>query len=147
MFSPLKRRATRRAAIVFPGLLVLSIVWVVGRAMADAGFREFLFRTPSKNIYCSAFEWNSLKSGAVQCVVLSTGTTRLNPKEWLLKAEGRVRVFRPEDAPIANNKVVPYGTLLKLGLFRCRSMTSGLKCWSRLSRHGFFLSRERQRTF
>src|SRR5262245_39415108 len=88
---------------------------------ATAAFQEFLFRTPSRNIYCSAFEWDSLQSGMIQCVVLSTRTPHLNPKEWLLEPEGSVSVFRPEDAPISNNKVVPYGTTLRLGLFRCTS--------------------------
>jgi len=127
--------------------LLLAPLFGPRAAIASVSFQEFLFRTPSKNIFCNAFEWNSLKNGDIQCVVLSTGTAHLNPKEWLLEAEGRVQIFRPEDAPIAANKVVPYGTLLKLGLFRCTSMRSGLKCWSRLSGHGFFLSRERQRTF
>ncbi len=97
--------------------LLLAPLFGPRAAIASVSFQEFLFRTPSKNIFCNAFEWNSLKNGDIQCVVLSTGTAHLNPKEWLLEAEGRVQIFRPEDAPIAANKVVPYGTLLKLGLF------------------------------
>jgi hypothetical protein len=134
------------AFVTFLGFVIVPLGWV-GRAVAESDFQELLFRTPSKNIYCSAFEWNSLTNGIIHCVVLSTGTARLNPKQWDLRAEGRVNIYRPEDAPIANNRVAPYGTILRLGLFRCSSMRSGLKCWSRLSGHGFFLSREQQRTF
>ncbi len=93
------------------------------------------------------FDWDYVRNGMVQCVVISTGTASQFPKEWLLPSDGRVRVFRPEDAPIAGNKVLAYGHELRAGLFVCSSRKAGLTCRSRLSGHRFFLSRERQRAF
>ena len=132
---------TSLAALVVVGAVAASNV------SAQSQFKEFLFKTPSNNIYCSAFEWNSLKSGSIDCAVISTGTRTTPPKQWYLGTKGRVTTGRPYEGPISHNKVVPYGTTLKLGLFRCTSRETGLRCWSRLSGHGFSLSRERQKVF
>jgi hypothetical protein len=110
---------------------------------ARAGFHAFFFKTPSGNIVCEAADW-TLRSGAVICAVVSTGTRVLPPATWYLRVTGPVRIQRPNDGPDYHNKIVLYGQLLSLGFFRCRSMVTGLRCWSRISGHGFFLSRERQ---
>jgi len=68
------------------------------------------------------------------------------PKCWDLPGRGRVRVVRPCDGP-GGGPVLRYGQTWRGGPFRCKSLTTGLYCRSVLSGHGFYLSREFQRTF
>jgi hypothetical protein len=44
-------------------------------------------------------------------------------------------------------RVLRYGQTLRVGFFRCTSRVAALKCLSRHSGHGFFLSDKQQRTF
>lgn len=43
--------------------------------------------------------------------------------------------------------VLAYGRTIRLGPFACTSRVTGMTCTSTASRHGFSISRERQRTF
>src|SRR5581483_485041 len=135
------------------GLTVCAVVAVFagnpqrGAAQADAAVR--LFTTPSRNIVCS-MGWGNGVGGepdAVQCWVFSTRTRTHHAGAWLLFPTGRVIFSRPPVDPLPARFVLAYGSTLQGGPFRCHSMTSGLRCWSVRSGHGFFLSRESQRTF
>lgn len=104
------------------------------------------FRTPSGNIVCAA-SWTA-RSGTVQCWVLSTGdlARSLYPYAWYLRARGRVSRSRPGDRP-GRGHLLAYGSIWRGGPLSCESRTSGLRCKSSLTGHGFFLSREVQRAF
>lgn len=110
-------------------------------AAAPAQARERDFQTPSGRIRCAAF--SSGGPGAfVRCDL-----SFLNDRAALLRARGRGRIVKVTDAvgsPAA--PVLGYGHTLRFGPFRCTSRTTGLTCRSR-SGHGFFVSRQRRRTF
>jgi hypothetical protein len=115
-------------------------VLVLLATTAPAEARQRAFHTPSGNIRClyrSAGEGGPL----LRCDVLS-----LNDVGFTLDRRHRGERVHVTDA-VPEGRVLPYGTTRRLGPFRCRSRRSGLTCRSKPSRHGFKLSRERQRVF
>jgi hypothetical protein len=136
-------------AFAIVGLVAVPLVATATDAMAGSRLQELLFRTPSSNILCAADSWDSRTNGSILCAVVSTATRTQYPITWGLPADGRVWRARRSDAPgnLGSGRVIPYGTTWTLGLFRCSSQSVGLRCWSRVTSHGFFLSRARQRVF
>jgi hypothetical protein len=112
---------------------------MAGPSSASAAF----FRTPNGNIICGtgpqAFR------GGVSCTVLSEANAR-GQKIWAMRRRGRVRVFRSMSNAPVEVRVFRYGRTYRGFGIRCASRRRGLTCRNR-SRHGFFLSRGRQRVF
>jgi hypothetical protein len=128
------RRVVR--ATLVPGILFIAMT---APSSASAAF----FTTPSRNIICGtgpqAFR------GGVSCTVLSEAGAR-GQKIWAMRRRGRVRVFfSMSNAPV-EVRVLRYGRTYRGFGIRCASRKRGLTCRNR-SRHGFFLSRDRQRVF
>ena len=100
------------------------------------------FQTPSRNIAC-LYSSSGGPGAYLRCDVLS-----LNDVGFELRRRGRGRRIRITDS-VVNRKarVLGYGRLIRVGPFGCRSRTTGITCKSRVSGHGFKLSRERQRVF
>lgn len=121
--------------------LPLAVLAAALLVAAPALARERDFQTPSKRIRCAAF--SSGGPGAfVRCDL-----TFLNDRAALLRAHGRARIVKATDAVGGpGSPVLAYGHTLRFGPFRCTSRTAGLTCRSR-SGHGFFVSRQRRRTF
>jgi hypothetical protein len=116
------------------GALVIAMI---APSSASAAF----FRTPSGNVICGSGP-QALR-GAVSCTVLWEGDAR-GQKVWAMRRRGRVRVFfSMTNAPV-EVRVLRYGRIYRGFGIRCASRKRGLTCRNR-SRHGFFLSRERQR--
>jgi hypothetical protein len=70
----------------------------------------------------------------------------LNDVGFTLDRRHRGKRVHVTDA-LPEGRVLPYGNTRRLGPFRCRSRRSGLTCRSKVSGHGFELSREQQRVF
>jgi hypothetical protein len=148
-------RLAEKRLFMMRAVIGLAILAAFFPAVALANGAQF--RTPSGNIRCLA------TARQVNCLVLSTGGLHRPPfpKQWFLSPHGRVVVGRPSDTNIClsscYSRVVPYGWHFRYGykrggklvaaIFSCASRFSGLTCQSVLSGHGFFLSRERQRTW
>jgi hypothetical protein len=99
------------------------------------------FQTPSRNIAC-LYSSSGGPGPFLRCDVLS-----LNDTGFFLDRRHRGRRIHVTDSVVKRGaRVVRYGTSVEYGPFRCASRRTGLTCKSR-SRHGFFLSRRRQRTF
>jgi hypothetical protein len=127
------------------GLALLAVL--LSAAPGSPAVQELLFKDPKGGVFCVAFEWSSLTRATIECAVPSTAGDGRYPKQWFLHARGRVVVLRPDNGPVERNRVLGYGASLELGPFRCTMLRAALRCTSRLSGHGFELSRSRQSLF
>jgi hypothetical protein len=122
-------------------LLGLAALALALPASAEARYRQF--QTPSHNIVCS-YSSSGGPGPFVRCDVLSLGD-----EGFFLKKRGKARRHRVTDVAgdVTRARVLRYGRSRRFGPFRCRSRRSGLTCKSRVSGHGFKLSRRRQILF
>jgi hypothetical protein len=105
-----------------------------------------MFRNPSGNALC-VYD-TVVKGGQLECAVASTGTASATPLIWQLLVHGIPGApFRQDNWTGSDIPVIAYGATRRVGVFSCSSLTVGLICWSRVSSHGFLLSKLRQITF
>ena len=122
------------AALMAAAALALSATPALARTKS--------FQTPSHNIYC-LYMSNQGPGPWIRCDVLS-----LNDTGFRIDRRHRGKRIHITDSVVNRRaKVLPYGSLLRVGPFGCRSRTSGLTCKSRVSGHGFKISRQRQKLF
>jgi hypothetical protein len=123
-------------------LWVGSSLLAMGAAASTA--QAAYFQTPSRNIVCGTGQ-SAFGGYAVTCTVFSEANRR-GQKIWALRSRGRASVFfSMSNAPV-QVRVLRYGRTYHGYGIRCTSRKLGLTCTNR-SRHGFFLSRQRQRVF
>jgi hypothetical protein len=111
------------------------------------------FRTPSKNIACAYSPAEFGHAATLRCDILS-GLKPQPQKRCELDWVGAVMTRRGKAHPLCagdtvHDKRAPilrYGQTWKHRGFGCRSRRIGLKCRNRAG-HGFFLSRQRWRTW
>ena len=129
------RRICTAAALLAGSVLALS--------PAPAAAKTRSFRTPSKNVVC-LYSSRGESGPYIRCDVLS-----LNDVGFFLDRRHRGKRIRVTDTVADPNKApaLRYGAPRRFGPFRCGSRRSGLICRSRVSGHGFELSRQRQRVF
>jgi uncharacterized protein DUF6636 len=103
-----------------------------GEASMECGIKSGL-KPPPKQVHCDAGDPNdkrvSLRDAGRAVPVLCAG----DPGPLLPQIQAKARVLA-------------YGSTTRVGAISCTSETTGLTCRNR-SGHGFFLSRERWRTF
>jgi hypothetical protein len=63
-----------------------------------------------------------------------------------MKLSSRAKTFCAGDTALAQGPILAYGAKLRILGFTCLSRRDGLRCTNRAG-HGFFLSRQRWRTF
>ena len=155
--------------MIAPGLTLVMLILALGVVTAGCGAEkrseppvvqdrkigEAGIRTPSRNEYCYA-EWGRLwrqervpgqPVTMLECWVFSTaGGPYGFPISWRLTARGPALSGRTHHRPLYAS-TLPYGRTWSGGPFRCRSLRSGLRCWSIVSDRGFVLSRKSQRVF
>ena len=123
--------------------LALALATLSLAAMAAPALgRTTTFRTPSGNIGC-LYSSTAGPGAFLRCDVRNTGDFA-----FVLRRRGAGRKVRATDTvfdPAA--RVLRYGAVRDFGPFRCRSRRAGLGCRTRANGHGFFLSRQRQKTF
>ena len=143
-----------RAAVAIAAALVL----VPSATASSIG----AFKTPSRNIVCG---WTIDDHGvaSMECGVksgLKPPPKRIhclagdpNDKRVSLRSRGRATpvLCAGDPGPLlpqieAKARVLAYGTSTRFGGITCTSRTTGLTCRNR-DGHGFFLSRERWRSF
>jgi hypothetical protein len=130
---------TPTSASAATALLVATVLALFGASPAVA--RDVSFRTPSANIVC-LYSSSGGPGPNIRCDVLS-----LNDTGFFLDRRHKAKRIRVTDTVYdVDARVLRYGTSRRFGPFRCHSRRTGLTCRS-ASRHGFELSRERQRVF
>jgi hypothetical protein len=80
------------------------------------------------------------------CVVFSASDPRKGQKTWTLKSAGRPSARYVIGDIGTEVAVLGYGRVWRRGTLSCVSRTAGLTC-ENPEGDGFFLSREKQRTF
>ncbi len=139
-----------RRSFVF--LVVAACAASVGTPSAPAA--NDYFETPSRNIACG---WFSDSGGYLRCEIGSLlrplpSRPRSCDLDWgygiSMGRTGRARVLCAGDTVRSSGRlrILRYGSTWRMGGFRCTSAAVGLTC-KNASAHGFFLSRERWRTF
>jgi hypothetical protein len=124
-------------------ILALSIgaLALVGAAPAEAGL--VLFHSPSGNIGCSLAGY-----GARCDVDQHSWTPPPKPASCDLDWGGGVGVSRhgkadytcAGDTTLHQGNTLAYGASVQRGRFRCKSLTSGVRCVNRRNKHGFKVS-------
>jgi hypothetical protein len=120
------------------GLLAVAALWAQVATSAHASGGWTGFATPSRNIVCNGYP------SKLYCVVFSASPTC--QKTWMLKPTGRPAVHCLFANIGTEVPVLRYGRSVSRSGIRCLSTRRGLTC-TNTAHHGFFLSRERQRTF
>jgi hypothetical protein len=133
------------ATVLRIGIAVAAVALVLSRVSpAPAAYHGQWFHTPTNNIRCEG------EASHVECWVMSTAGGNCEgggfPHAWLLHPRGRVWTGIPCDGP-GVGPALRYGSVWSAGVLRCKSRFTGLTCWSTVTRHGFFLSRQRRRIF
>jgi len=142
--------AARKSARLRLLVVLTAIVALVAPATAFAsGSSSTFFRTPSGNIRCETWAYKG-RTG-VSCVVLSERIPkpyqqRTDYHLWTLDSGIGVLDDYTRWKPHSTYSVLRYGMTLKRGAVTCLSRISGLRCASRRG-HGYFLSRQRQRSW
>lgn len=110
-----------------------------GAAAAD----DVFFQTPGGNTFCQTFGRH------LMCGMLSTRRPNGAIPIYFLRVHGRARVRPIAGDPDTEVPVLRYGHARRMfgGRVRCLSRRRGLRCRSRVSGHGFVLSRRHRATF
>jgi hypothetical protein len=107
----------------------------------------------------SAVRWFHAPSGNIECEVAShdvRGTyahcQTFRPLQTArLAAGGRTAVCVRRSCPVGNGPenatTLPYGHSLRVGIFRCTSAVTGIRCVVTANGHGFRIARDGVRTF
>lgn len=144
------RRHAAIAAVVLLAGSVAACAAAAPRWAARADALQGGFRTPSGNTACEVDEHAAVGSFAGRrtlfCVVFSASSAAHGQRTWLMTTTGRAHVIWIVANVATETPTLAYGRSWRFEGFRCRSRRVGLTCSNR-SGHGYFLSRERQRTF
>jgi hypothetical protein len=104
------------------------------------------FLTPSGNIACNVGRLGTTRSPfGIGCAVFSKSTAA-GIGTWWMRTTGPVQNGFIQANPATDYPKLGYSRAFTWKGIRCVSATTGLTCRN-ASRHGFFLSRERQRVF
>jgi hypothetical protein len=122
----------------------IALVSVAGALAAPAAASaEDFFKQPGHDAFCQTFR------GRLMCGLLSTRRADESIPIYFLGVHGRARVRPVVGDPDTEVPVLRYGQARTLfgGRVRCVSRRRGLRCRSRVSGHGFVLSRRHPATF
>lgn len=110
---------------------VVAAATLAAPASADAAHNGF--QTPSGNIVCE------YASSYVACDVKSVDSY------FVLRRSGHPSGYRGTRG-LDGYRTLRYGSTIRMGSFRCRSSSAGLRCTNR-GGHGFFLSKQERYRF
>jgi hypothetical protein len=135
---------------VIRALVVASVVLAVGATSAEARYVDFV--TPSGNIGCG---YTNEPKRYLRCDILRSSDMPAKPRScdldyghaYGMNRRGKARVLCAGDTVVDRTaRVLGYGEVKRIGGFKCKSKTTGLRCRNK-SGHGWFLSRARINRF
>ena len=132
-------------------LLVAGVLLALSATAAEARYVDFVM--PSGNIGCA---YTDEPRRYLRCDILqSSDLPEGQPSEcdldyghaYAMNRRGKARTLCAGDTVVNRNApALDYGETKRIGGFKCRSKTTGLRC-SNKARHGWFLSRGRIEKF
>jgi hypothetical protein len=127
--------------------VLLALALVLPGAKFPGLFPQGGFLTPSGNIACNVGRLGTTTRSpfGIGCAVFSK-TTAAGIGTWWMHTTGPAVSGFIQANPATDYPKLGYGHVYSWRGIRCVSATTGLTCRNS-SRHGFFLSRERQRVF
>jgi hypothetical protein len=121
-----------------------TIVAVAGACPAASLAAVRFFHSPSGNISCEVASNRATLGTYAFCQTVD------EPRNVTLHADGSMKICNGVgclgDAP-EGATTLAYGTSVRVGPFRCTSLTSGMRCVAAPSGHGFLISRGAIRRF
>ena len=118
------------------GLLATVVVAALALSPAAGAVDYDVFQSPSGNIRCGY-----ANQVGVACY------TRNNDRGVGLRSFDRAYYLPNGSFHLSPGRTLGYGRLWSVSTFRCLSQTIGMKCWSTLTGHGFFISRDTRRIY
>ena len=136
------------------GAVVAGIAVALGAIAAAPAMAKLVpFRTPSSNIGC--YGETARAGNLVRCDIATrnwspprrpAGCTLDWAQGLTLERTGRARFVCAGDTALNRDRVLAYGTRIRIGGIVCTSRRTGLTCVN-VQRHGFTLSRQGYRRF
>jgi hypothetical protein len=94
------------------------------------------FQSPTGNIRCAYVDQRG-----VGCITVNNGLG------VVLRSFDRAYYVGRGELQLPPGRTLHYGQTWRVSSFRCASETEGMTCWSTVTNHGFFLSRDTRRIF
>ena len=119
--------------------LLASTVAAVSLALpatAGAAYDYARFQSPTGNIRCVY-----RNQVGVGCITLN------NRLGVFLRSFGGAYYLSAYALSISAGPTLYYGRTWAVSTFRCLSQSTGMKCWSTLTGHGFFINRDTRRIY
>jgi hypothetical protein len=126
--------------------LVAGLLLALGATAAEARYVDFVM--PSKNIGCG---YTDDPRHYLRCDILQSSDMPAKPRScdldyghaYGMGRRGRAVTLCAGDTVVNRDApVLGYGETKRIGGFKCRSKTTGLRCTNQAG-HGWFLSRQR----
>jgi hypothetical protein len=128
--------------------LLALIVAALAPATASA-FQLRIFHIPGGNIGCSLIYGSGSYGGGARCDIANHSWKSPPKPKWCdvdygnglnVGAHRKAQFVCAGDTVLHQGKVLPVGEVVKLGPYKCKSLSGGVRCVNRDSGHGFTLS-------
>lgn len=115
-----------------------------------------MFHTPGGNIGCAMIFGSESRGGEARCDIAEhTWPTPATPPSCELDygnglsvgAHRKAGFVCAGDTVLHQGKVLPVGQAVKLGPYKCKTLTGAIRCLNRDTGHGFELSRAAAKRF
>jgi hypothetical protein len=136
--------------------LAISLAALALLPATAPAFQLRMFQTPDGNIGCAMINGKGSGGGSVRCDI-DGHSWKAPPKpawcdvDWgfglSVGKKKKATYLCAGDTVLHQGKVLPVGSVEKLGVFKCKSLQGAVRCVNRESGHGFFLSRTQAQRF
>lgn len=130
-----------------------ALLAVIAAALAPAtasAFQLRIFHTPGGNIGCSLIFGPGGYGGGARCDIAHHSWKSPPKPKWCdvdygnglnVGAHRKAQFVCAGDTVLHQGKVLPVGDAVKLGPYKCKSLSGAVRCVNRDTGHGFKLSR------
>jgi Family of unknown function (DUF6636) len=137
-------------------LALLAVVFATLAPGTAGAFQLQIFHTPDGNIGCSLIFGKDSGGGGARCDIAQHSWKSPPKPKWCdvdyggglnVGAHRRAQFVCAGDTVLHQGTVLPIGSVVKLGPYKCKSLADAVRCINRDTGHGFKLSRTIARRF